>query len=170
MATCNQCGHELPNEGGFCANCGAAVNPAEASSQQPPEDEPVQSHADEGENVRSATTQIPKEVRNMAMLCHLAGFLGYVGIPFGSVLGPLLVWLLKREDSDFIDSHGKESLNFQISVLIYAIVSVILIYVIIGIPMLIALVVFSIIVMIKAAIRASNGQKYRYPLTIRIIR
>ena len=146
------------------------MNPRNASTTQPLDGEPVQSQNDEVEKFRSITVPFHKEVRNMAMLCHLAGFLGYVGIPFSSIIGPLLVWLLKREVSEFIDSHGKESLNFQISVLIYAIMSGILIFVVIGIPMLIVVVVFSVVVMIKAAIRASNGQEYRYPLAIRIIK
>ena len=59
------------------------------------------------------------------MLCHLSAFAGFTGIPFGTILGLLVIWLLKREESPFIDTHGKEALNFQISVIIYGIISAI---------------------------------------------
>jgi len=103
------------------------------------------------------------------MLCHLSAFAGYF-IPFGHILGPLLVWLLKREESAFIDAHGKEALNFQISVTIYAVISAILILVVIGFLLLPILLVFEIIVVIIAAVRANNGLEYRYPVTIRFIK
>jgi len=105
----------------------------------------------------------------MAMLCHLSAFAGYF-IPFGHILGPLVVWLLKREESAFIDAHGKEALNFQISVTIYAVISAILILVVIGFLLLPILLVFEIIVVIIAAIRANNGAEYRYPLSLRFIK
>ena len=104
------------------------------------------------------------------MLCHVAAFAGYIGIPFGNIVGPLLVWLLKREESPFIDAHGKEALNFQLSATIYAIISALLIVIIVGIFLLVALVAFVVIVTIMAAVRASNGQYHRYPLTIRFIK
>ncbi len=106
----------------------------------------------------------------MAMLCHLAAFSGFVGIPLGHILGPLIVWLVKREESPFIDAHGKESLNFQISMTIYYIVSAILIIVVIGFLFLAVLFVFQIIVIIVAAIRANNGVEYRSPMTLRFIK
>jgi uncharacterized Tic20 family protein len=77
--------------------------------------------------------------------------------------------LIKKDQFPFVDDQGKESLNFQISVLIYAFISGILVFVVIGIFLLIALGIFVIVMVIIATIRANEGQKYRYPLTIRII-
>ena len=77
---------------------------------------------------------------------------------------------MKRGESPSVDEHGKESLNFQISVTIYAAVCVLLIFVVIGIPMLILLGVISLILVIVAAVKASSGEFYRYPLTIRLIK
>ncbi len=110
-----------------------------------------------------------KSARNWAMACHFAAFSGYL-IPFGWVLGPLLVWLLKRHDHSFVNYHGKESLNFQISVIIYAMIFGLLCFVLIGFPLLFILAVVQIVLVIIASIKASNGMLYRYPLTIRLIK
>ena len=97
-AFCTHCGSDLPDGAQFCANCGAAVDSAgQATVPQAPTD------AVEG--------QLLKEVRNWAMLCHLSTFSGWF-IPFGNILGPLIIWLMKREESPFIDAHGKEALNW----------------------------------------------------------
>lgn len=108
--------------------------------------------------------------RNWAMLCHLSALLTYVGIPMGNIIGPLVVWLIKRNEFPLVDDQGKESLNFQISVLIYSAISFALTLVFIGFPLLFALVIFHFVMSIVAAIRASNGVRYRYPLTLRLIR
>jgi uncharacterized Tic20 family protein len=84
-------------------------------------------------------------------------------------LGPLIVWLVKRADSPEIDAHGKESLNFQLSMLIYNVVALILCIVLIGIPILILLYILNIVLVIVASIKASEGVLYRYPLTIRFL-
>jgi uncharacterized Tic20 family protein len=88
---------------------------------------------------------------------------------FGHILGPLIVWLVKRADSPEIDQHGKEALNFQISMLIYNIVAGILCLILIGFVLLAILHVLNVVFVIIAALRASEGQLYRYPLTIRLI-
>ena len=108
------------------------------------------------------------EERQMGMFCHLAGLAGYV-IPMGNILGPLILWLLKREQMPFVASEGKESLNFQISVTLYALVSVALTFVCIGFFTLMAVLVFDIIVCILACVDAQKGKPYRYPLCIRFI-
>jgi len=169
MAFCSQCGNELIEGARFCPHCGTEVGVAEPSPQAPAPAEPVQGRAGTYASVPPVAGQVPKDIRNMAMLCHLSAFAGYF-IPFGHILGPLVVWLLKREESAFIDAHGKEALNFQISVTIYAVISAILILVVIGFLLLPILLVFEIIVVIIAAIRANNGAEYRYPLTLRFIK
>ena len=87
----------------------------------------------------------------------------------GHIFGPLIVWLVKRGESTEIDAHGKESLNFQLSMLIYDAVAAILCLVLIGFPILILLWVLNTIFVIIASVKASEGQLYRYPFTIRFI-
>jgi uncharacterized Tic20 family protein len=115
---------------------------------------------------------------NWGMFCHLSALLGFIWfplsgfifIPFGHLLGPLVIWLLKRTEHPFIDEQGKESLNFQISMTIYGILASILILVFIGIIILFALAVVDIVLVIIAAVKASEGKSYKYPLAIRFVR
>jgi uncharacterized Tic20 family protein len=104
------------------------------------------------------------------MLCHLSALAGYVGIPFGNVIGPLVVWLVKKDQLPFVDDQGKEALNFQISVMIYGLVCVPLAFLLIGIPLLIALALFHLVATIVAAVKANTGVAFRYPLCIRFIK
>ena len=107
--------------------------------------------------------------RTWVVLCHASALLGLFFHFLGHIFGPLIVWLLKRGESAEIDAHGKESLNFQLSMLIYDAVAVLLCFVLIGIPILIGLWILNIILVIIASIKASEGQLYRYPLTIRFL-
>jgi uncharacterized Tic20 family protein len=107
--------------------------------------------------------------RMWGMLCHLSTFAGYL-VPFGNILGPLVVWLVKKDEYAFVEDQGKEALNFQISITIYSLVSGILILALIGIPLLIAVIIFSVVMTVIAAIKANGGEYYRYPLTIRLIK
>jgi uncharacterized Tic20 family protein len=120
--------------------------------------------------VANPPTPLDAEQRTMAMLAHLASLSGYIGVPFGSLVGPVLVWLIKKDTMPFVDAHGKEAVNFNLSVMIYALVSAVLILVLIGIPMIIALAIFHVVVTILAAIKAHNGEPYSYPLAIRFIK
>lgn len=111
--------------------------------------------------------RLPEQVRNWAMGAHLSAFLGaWLALAF---VGPLLVWLLKRDEHPFIAGHAKEALNFNISVLIYAFVGFVLVFVLIGIPILIIIGISWIVLTVVAAVKASNGEEYRYPLTIRFV-
>ena len=110
-----------------------------------------------------------KDARTFGMLCHLLAFAGFI-IPFGSIIGPLVMWLLKREDHPFVDDQGKEALNFNISMMIYFIVAAILAIIVIGIPVMIGLVIFWLVITIIAAIQANSGTAYRYPLNLRLIK
>jgi uncharacterized Tic20 family protein len=114
-----------------------------------------------------------KEVKadnTMGMLCHLLSLTQLLGIPFGNILGPLIVWLIKHDEDPFVDLCGKESLNFQISMTIYMVISVILMLVFIGFFLIIILMLLNIVYTIIAAIKASDGESYRYPFTIRFIK
>ncbi len=111
----------------------------------------------------------PKDERNWAMFCHLSGFFGYAFPFLGNILGPLVMWLLKREEWPLVDNQGKEALNFQISWTIYGFAACLFSVILIGIPFLLALFVSHVILMIVATIKASEGQHFRYPMTMRII-
>jgi len=109
-------------------------------------------------------------IRGWDVACHLAGFSGYLtGV--GWILGPLIVWLLKRSDIPSVDAHGKEALNFQISILLWAVLLVAGSLLTCGLtfPLLVALGIAQIILMIIGAVKAGNGELYRYPLTLRFI-
>lgn len=112
---------------------------------------------------------VSTSTRNWCVLCHAAALLGVFTHFIGHIFGPLAVWLIKRHDAAEIDAHGKESLNFQLSMLLYDIVAGILCVILIGIPILILLWIANLVFVIIASIRASEGQLYRYPLTIRFI-
>jgi len=111
---------------------------------------------------------LTNEEKQWAMFCHLSVLSGFI-IPFGNIVGPLVLWLLKREQSPYVDYHGKEALNFQISITIYLVISGILVLVLIGIVFLIVILLLDIILMVMAAIKASEGVYYRYPFTMRFI-
>lgn len=104
-----------------------------------------------------------------AMLCHLSALCAYVGIPFGHILGPLIVWHVKKKEFPFVDDQGKESLNFQLSMTVYAMVGIVLTFVFLGFLMLIFVVVAHIVLIIVASANASRGVTYRYPYTIRFL-
>ena len=103
------------------------------------------------------------------MLAHATALVGFLVPVAGHIVGPLIIWLAKRQDSPEIDVHGKESLNFQISMLIWYAIAAILCLVLIGIPILILLHILNIVFVIIASIQASEGRLYRYPLSIRFI-
>jgi uncharacterized protein len=108
-------------------------------------------------------------VRTWAALCHASALFGVFFHFPGHLLGPLIVWLAKRDDSPEIDAHGKEALNFQISMLIYNVVAAVFCLILIGFAFLAVLWVLNAVLVIVAAIQASEGKFYRYPMTIRFI-
>jgi len=103
------------------------------------------------------------------MVCHLSAFAGFI-IPLGNIIAPLVIWLIKRAESPFIDDQGKEALNFQISMIIYAVISWILVTIFIGYLLLFAVGIFDIVMVIMAALKANEGEMFRYPLCIRFIK
>ncbi len=111
-----------------------------------------------------------KDERMWGMICHLAALAGFVGIPLGNVLGPLVVWLIKREEFPLVADQGKESLNFQISMTIYGLICIPLMFVVIGFLLGLALLIADVVFIIIAAMKANDGILYRYPLTIRLIK
>lgn len=108
--------------------------------------------------------------RTWTVLCHASALLGFVIPGAGHILTPLIVWLVKRGESSEVDAHGKESLNFQITMLLYNIVAGILCLVLIGFALLAILHLLNLVLVIIASIRASEGKLYRYPFTLRLIK
>ena len=106
--------------------------------------------------------------KTMALFCHLSAFAGIV-IPFGHIIGPLVIWLVKKDQSPYIDYHGKESLNFQIAFTIYGIVAGLLCLVVIGFLLLPILGIAWLVLTILAAIKAKDGEEYRYPMIFRLL-
>jgi uncharacterized Tic20 family protein len=111
---------------------------------------------------------LTNEAKNWGMLCHLIALLA-MPLGFGHVVGPLVVWLLKRGDHPFIDDQGKESLNFQISVSIYTLLLSPTLCIGVGIVLLAALWISNVVLIVVAAIKASGGEAFRYPLSIRLV-
>ena len=117
----------------------------------------------------AVTSVTSSDVRLWCVLAHATALVGFLVPVAGHIVGPLIIWLAKRQDSAEIDAHGKESLNFQLSMLIYDVVAGILCVILIGIPILILLWVANTVLVIVASLKASEGKLYRYPFTIRFL-
>ena len=109
------------------------------------------------------------DLNSFTILMHLSVFAGMI-IPMGGIVLPLVMWLTNKDKSSLIDAHGKNIMNWMISSFIYAIASVILMIVGIGFLMIIALVILSLIFTIMGAVKASNGEVFKYPLAIEFIK
>jgi uncharacterized Tic20 family protein len=107
--------------------------------------------------------------RNYAMLLHLSQLAGYL-IPFAGLIIPLVMWLVKRDTNPFIDANGKVVFNWIISAFIYGVVSVILMFILIGFAMAFALAICHVVFAIIGAIRAKDGIVQDYPLTIKFFK
>ena len=109
-----------------------------------------------GEQVESS-----KEAKNLAMLCHLLGLVGF--------FAPLVIWLNEKDKHKFVDDHGKAAMNYQISIMIYYLACWLLCLIFIGFILLPVLIVLHIIFVITASVKASGGKAWRYPIAIRFI-
>ena len=134
-------------------------------------DSGTQERVYEGEAEVLGEEAIKSDEKSWSMFAHLAAFVAMVPlIPvIGMVLGPLVVWLLKKDDMPLVAENGKAALNFNISMFIAYCVALILCVVLIGIPILLGLVIFHFIVTILAAIKASEGGVYKYPFSLNLI-
>ena len=115
-----------------------------------------------------------KQENTWGMVCPVAALAGFIGVPFGNLLGPLIIWLIKKDEEPFVDNQGKEALNFQITVAIGGFVAIVLIITVIGacigIPLLVAVGIVDLIFCIVASVKANSGEAYRYPVSIRFVR
>ncbi|WP_421918175.1 DUF4870 domain-containing protein [Marinifilum sp.] len=110
----------------------------------------------------------PNDERNWAMYCHLSALAMFI-FPFGNIIGPLILWSMKKDHSALVDREGKKALNFQISMSIYLFVSAFLIIIGIGILLLIALGLVNLIFVVMAVVKTLTGEDYEYPLSIKIL-
>lgn len=108
------------------------------------------------------------DVRQWMIALHLSAFAGLL-IPFGNILGPLIIWLIKKAEIPALDPVGRSVLNFQISWMIYALVSGLSIFVCIGWALFPAVAIAWLVFMIIGAVKASNGEEYKFPLTIKFL-
>ena len=113
-------------------------------------------------------SDVPKPERQWAMFSHLSSFSGLL-VPLGSILGPLIMFLIKKDEFRFGGDQAKEALNFNISCGIYALICLVLCFVFIGFVLLPALVVYWFVFTIIATVKANDGVPYRYPLCIRLV-
>lgn len=111
---------------------------------------------------------LPESERNWAMLCHLSAFAGFF-FPFGGIIGPLICWLSRKDESAWVDENGKASMNFQISILLYLVLTIPLLFILVGIPIMIFLGTLKIVCIIIASVKSSKGEKFKYPLSIPFI-
>ncbi len=111
-----------------------------------------------------------KDACMWAMICHLAGLAAIVIPVIGNIVAPLIIWQIKKDDFPFVDEQGKEAVNFQISMSIYGLICIPLFFICVGPFLLAAVGVVDLVFLLIAAVKANNGQHYRYPLTIRFIK
>ena len=112
---------------------------------------------------------LTKDDRTWAMLCHLSAVAGFV-IPFGSILGPLVIWLIKKDEMPIVDLHGKKSLNFQITMAIAYIICFVLMFVLIGVILFPIVAIFAFVMVVLASIKANEGKEFNYPLSLNLIK
>ncbi len=130
-----------------------------AAAQPPPDQQPSSPAA--------AQTQSVQE-RQWAMFAHLSALTGYV-FPLGSILGPLLVWQLKKHEFEAVADQGKEALNFQLTMLLLMLPFIPLVFVSIGFVLIVGLAVLDLIFTIVDGMAANDGKRYRYPVNFRFI-
>ncbi|WP_346854359.1 DUF4870 domain-containing protein [uncultured Draconibacterium sp.] len=106
----------------------------------------------------------PQE-KQWGMFTHLAALATFVLPVAGNFIGPLIIYLIKKDEYEFVNDQGKEVLNFQISWSIIFAISIVLIFVGIGVIMLVGFGIAWLVLVIVGSVAASNGQYYRYPLT-----
>ena len=203
MRQCGVCGTQTGEEARFCPTCGGEMRPM-AGADDAGEDDPY----DRAERVKSCTqcgavldpenrfcgmcgsgvwegarSAFPRGLSflddpvTMSTFCHLSSFSSFI-VPLGNILGPLVIWLLRKDDLPAVDRHGKAALNFNISITLYALVataiSLPLMFILIGFPLLVVsiagLFIWWLVATVNAAVKAGDGEFWEYPLSIRFLR
>ncbi len=120
-------------------------------------------------NIEVNSVSAGEEEWQWAMFTHLAGFAGYV-IPFGSLIGPVVIWSLKKDTMPLVDTHGKRAINFHLTLAILTLISIPLIFVVIGIFMLFAVLAIQFIFTLLATIAVSQRKDYTYPFSFKFLK
>jgi uncharacterized Tic20 family protein len=117
------------------------------------------------------------QARMWNMLCHISALAGFIGIPFGNIIGPLVIWQIKKNEFPSVEMHGKAALNFQITITIAALIvgvaAFILSFILIGLllyPVVFLLILCGFIFPIIAGIKANDGKDYKYPYAFEFIK
>ncbi len=121
-----------------------------------------------GTALEPGRNEITADERTWGMLAHLSALAGLV-VPLGNVLGPLVLWLARREHSPFVADQAREALNFNITVACAAAVCYGLTWLRIGIPLFVALALYWLAMTVAAAVKASDGVRYRHPVALRLV-
>lgn len=121
-----------------------------------------------GSDTTGVKTLQDKEINQNAMIIQLSAFAGYF-IPFGNIILPLILWQIWRDKDPYIDRMGCEAINFQLSMLIYYIVSAVLMFVLIGFILIFVVMIFHLTFIIIGSVKTSRGVDYRYPMIIRFV-
>ncbi|MCC6909914.1 MAG: DUF4870 domain-containing protein [Phycisphaerales bacterium] len=124
--------------------------------------------AGSSDRIRVVEPNATDDDRLWATFIHLSGLAGYL-IPMASIIAPLVLWLIKKSQSPFLDDHGREALNFQISMVVWGLVAGVLCFVCIGVVLLPVVVIVQVVFSIVMAVRANRGEYVRYPITIRFL-
>lgn len=151
----------------------SAADPAQNASTSPSDPRPeaaTAASASEPASPEEEKLDLSADEKLWGMLCHLLALTPLIGIVPGMILGPLIVWLVKKNEMPFVDDQGKESLNFQITALIAFAVCAAMFMCWIGLFVFPIVAVAWLIFVIIAAVKANDGIKYRYPWTIRFIK
>lgn len=122
------------------------------------------------QEIEVAEEKPDKDARTWGMVCHLVALAGCIIPPFGYILGPLVVWAIKKDDHPFINDQGKEAMNFQLTMTIAIVVCIPLMFLLIGIPLMFIIGIFDLVMIIIASVKANEGVYYRYPVAIRLIK
>ena len=112
---------------------------------------------------------VEQQTREWAMFLHLSQLLGFL-VPLGGLIAPILIWQLKKTELPGLDAHGKVVLNWVLSALIYFVAAGLLTLILIGIPLLLAVVVLTAVFPIIGGVKANNGELWRYPLSIQFLK
>jgi uncharacterized Tic20 family protein len=118
----------------------------------------------------SSSSTPTQDERTWGLIAHLSAFAGLIAPFAGNVIGPLVVWLVKREQSAFVEAEAKEALNFNITVFIGYAVCMLFMIVFIGFLMAAALFIYWLVMTILAAVKAGEGVPYRYPFALRLVK
>jgi uncharacterized protein len=111
-----------------------------------------------------------KNERTLAMFCHLLGLCWFLVPMVGNIVGPLVLWLIKKEEFPLVDDQGREAINFQITVTLALLLSLALMLLFVGFVLFFAVLIADVILVIMAMIRANEGERYRYPISLRFIK